>query len=139
MKTESSHRRLAVTLGVNMPGPYSENVETWILTGEGDYPMWSRHAEALATAEHRGASTRALELWAMDVLDAWAEMQLCDSPAGHHTTDVAKADDGTVGWCLHTAGGVSGVHLNAPSARITAARALKAAHPELPDEPKGSE
>lgn len=72
-------------------------------------------------AEHRGASTRALELWAMDVLSAGARLQ-------------AEA--------LHIPGDREPELMMVPitaAGRLAAARSWKKHHPELPDEPKGSE
>lgn len=81
---------------------------------------WSRELmrAALASAEHLGASTRALELWAMDVLSESSRRQ-------------AQA--------LHVPGDRMPDLMMVPigaAARISAARALKLTHPELPEEPK---
>lgn len=68
--------------------------------------------------------------WAVRVLDAWAQQQLIGSPVGHHTTDVAKADDGSVGCALHTASCVGGTHYAPDAARLAAAEAV---FDELPE------
>lgn len=94
---------------------------------------------AKIAAEHRGASTRALELWAMDVLDAWLRME---EPA--ETRDWRSNYDpvAKLGYCETTwndgvdPGAVEYKGEDEKAARIAAARALKQAHPELPDEPK---
>ena len=89
-------------------------------------------AEALAAAEHRGASTRALELWAMDVLTAWAkktEAWWLNDFRGSGSA-VCDLEDMTDAPRRRFEGATTG------EAMIAAARALKAAHPELPDEPK---
>jgi hypothetical protein len=63
----------------------------------------------------------------MDVLDAWdPEWWMAKGVSGNRACYVPRESRSYV-----ADGG--------PAARIAAARALKAAHPELPDEPKGSE
>jgi hypothetical protein len=105
--------------------------------------QFSQPGEALASAEQsasRRPEARALELWAMDVLDS-----------------ECASEDGCLFECAHTGGDgptpylctVEGIDTKAAkqkfwaakpaAARIAAARALRAAHPELPEEPKGSE
>jgi hypothetical protein len=87
----------------------------------------------------RRLEARALELWAMDVLDAWAAS---GPPPKHHT--LSKATPGMhAPYCVtieprwQNPSKFAGQ--TAKEARLKAGRALKAAHPELPDEPKGSE
>ena len=87
------------------------------------------YAQALADVHMgRGTSTRALELWAMDVLNASSDWEVYPGP---------RQDNRGLSYCV--ARDVSHEGKTPAEAMVSAARALKAAHLELPDEPKGSE
>lgn len=144
MSKVERHHREATALALSTGTRLTDYVIAWIAGGPAPSSVWACVAEALAAAEHRGASTRALELWADDVIDGWAASHsgfgfITDTDLGDHDTEEP--------WLCHVAhndrGKVPALYLrfagrgdSAPAARIAAARALRAAHPELPEEPK---
>lgn len=64
-KVERRHRE-AAAVALSAGPKLSTYVVDWIAGGPAPASVWSSVAQAIATAEHRGASARALEL-----ADAW--------------------------------------------------------------------
>lgn len=142
MKVERHHREAAyLALYPEAHESHVRNFGADKLRGLDDNAALRRVAEAIAAAEHRGASTRALELWAMDVLTEWRRGEATRRDWTMHSSGDLEHLGASLCWVYERRrdGSFHGQNFGGSddvAALIAAARALKQAHPELPDEPK---